>query len=124
MAHRCVKCGKIHESTSPVILKGCECGSHYFFFFKKEDIQAERQMDNLTTEDREEILKDVQEMVGPDVEQPVVLNLESIRVNHPGQYEVDLVSMFKRKPVIYKLEEGKYIIDLASTFQLKNQEKD
>ena len=77
MSHRCVKCGKIYPSTAPEILKGCNCGSHYFFYFKKEDLQTEKQIENLTKEDREEILKDVQDMIGADVEKPVVLNLES-----------------------------------------------
>ncbi len=123
MPHQCVKCGKIYDSTSPAILKGCECGSHYFFFFKAQDTEIKKQTENLTRDEREEIIKDVSEMVGPEVEKPVILDLESIRIEKPGKFEIDLVGLFKRKPVIYKIEEGKYIIDLASTFQIKSGEK-
>ena len=50
---------------------------------------------------------------------PVILDLESVRVLRPGKYEIDVVNLFsKKRPLIYKLEEGKYIIDLASTIKI------
>ena len=49
---------------------------------------------------------------------PVILDLESIRVMGEGKFQLDIVNLFnKKRPLIYKLEEGKYIIDLASTLQ-------
>jgi len=118
MPHRCVRCGKIYENTSDVILKGCECGSHYFFFFKADDVRLRQETDSLTRQERDEIMEDVKEMVGETPDTPVVLDLESIRVRKAGKFEIDLVNLFKRKPVVYKLEDGKYIIDIHSTFQL------
>jgi predicted nucleic acid-binding Zn-ribbon protein len=51
-----------------------------------------------------------------DEETPVILDLESVRVTGKGKFEIDIVNLFnKNRPLIYKLEEGKYIIDLAST---------
>ncbi|MCL6500953.1 MAG: Zn-ribbon domain-containing protein [Candidatus Pacearchaeota archaeon] len=123
MAHRCVKCGRIYGSAAPEILKGCECGSHYFFFFKDEDIALKEETDKLTREEREEIVEDINELVGVDIEKPIILDLESIRVQKPGKFEIDLVGLFKRKPVIYKIGEGKYYIDIASTFQLQAGKK-
>lgn len=124
MPHRCVKCGKIYDNTSDVILKGCECGSHYFFFFKAEDIRLRQETESLTRQEREEILEDVKEMVGEAPESPVVLDLESIRVRKAGKFEIDLVNLFKRRPVVYKLEDGKYLIDIPSTFQLMKHKED
>jgi len=121
MAHRCVKCGKIYSSTAPEILKGCTCGSHYFFFFREEDKKALDETKKLTRVDREEIIKDVDKIIGEKIEKPVVLNLESIRIKKPGQFELDLVNILKRKPIIYKVEEGKYMLDIASTFQLRSK---
>jgi hypothetical protein len=47
---------------------------------------------------------------------PVILDIESVRSTGDGKFEIDLVNVFNRKrPLIYKIEEGKYIIDLAST---------
>ncbi|MBM3247734.1 hypothetical protein FJZ17_04330, partial [Candidatus Pacearchaeota archaeon] len=51
------------------------------------------------------------------------LDLESIRVLGPGKFEIDVVNLFsKKRPLIYKLEEGKYIIDLASTLRINARE--
>ncbi|MGB9708290.1 MAG: Zn-ribbon domain-containing protein [Candidatus Pacearchaeota archaeon] len=123
MSHRCVKCGKIYASTAPEILKGCECGSHYFFFFRDEDKVLREETEKLTPKDREEIMQDIKEVLGPEIEKPVILDLESVRVTKPGKFEIDIVSLFKKKPVIYKLEEGKYIIDIASTFKFFEKKK-
>ena len=50
-------------------------------------------------------------------EKPIVLDLESIKIMKPGKYELDLVRMFKGEPLIFKLEEGKYIIDIPESFK-------
>lgn len=120
MPYRCVRCGKIYDDTAQEILKGCSCGCHYFFFFKAKEI--EEKIEPLTREEREEIIKDIEEMI-PQVERPVVLDLETIRVSKPGKFEIDLINLFKGNPVIFKVEEGKYIIDIASTFQLLKKKK-
>ena len=118
MPNRCVRCGKIYPNAAPEILSGCSCGSHYFFFFKEDDAKLLEQTESLTNQERDEILEDVKGIVGEEPDKPVILNLESIRVKKPGKFEIDLVNLFKGEPVIYKLEDGKYIIDLASTFML------
>lgn len=122
MPHRCVKCGAIYEDSSPTLLSGCTCGSRFFFFFKKEATKEE--LKNLTEHEIKEIEADVKEIIGPQMDdRPVILDFESIRVKEPGKFEVDLVNVFKKEPLVYKIEEGKYVIDLASTFQMANQEK-
>ena len=37
---------------------------------------------------------------------------------------MDLIDLFKGKPLVYRLEEGKYVIDLASTFKAKDLSDD
>jgi predicted nucleic acid-binding Zn-ribbon protein len=124
MSHQCIKCGKIYEEASNELLKGCsQCGGKFFFFVRKETLEMVKQLSvDLTPKERKEIQQDIMELIGEeDLDKPVILDIESIRVLKPGQYEIDLVDLFKGKPVIYKLEEGKYIIDLASTFQSKEK---
>lgn len=124
MPHQCVRCGKIYQPTDKAILEGCECGSHFFFFFKNEDIkEAKQETERLTRPERQEIEQDIKEIIGPGIDEgkPVILNFETIRVKKPGKFEIDLVSLFKRKPLVYKLEEGKYIIDIETTFQLSRK---
>jgi len=123
MPHRCVKCGAVYEDSSPTLLKGCTCGSRFFFFFKKLETQEE--IKELTKEEVTEIIQEVTEILGPQVEDvPVILDFESINVKEPGKFEIDLVNLFKRNPLVYKVSDGKYIIDIASTFQLSQKSKD
>jgi len=123
MPNQCIHCGKIYPDMSEVLLKGCECGSHFFFFIRKEQLQQlkENKVEViLEGADKKRIERDVREIIGIESEEaPVILDLESVRVVEPGKFEIDIVNLFsKRRPLIYKLEEGKYIIDLASTFQV------
>jgi len=62
-------------------------------------------------------------MIGIEDEEPVILDLESVRVLKPGKFQIDIVNLFRKdRPLIYKLEEGKYIIDLASTLEVSLDE--
>ena len=47
-----------------------------------------------------------------DETKPVILDLESVRVLKPGQFEIDIVSLMNRKPIVFKVQEGKYLIDI------------
>jgi len=68
--------------------------------------------------EKEKVEKEIREMIGVDIEQPVILDLETVRVLGPGKFEIDIVNLFRKdRPLIYKLEEGKYIIDLATSFE-------
>ncbi|MEK6937162.1 MAG: Zn-ribbon containing protein [Nanoarchaeota archaeon] len=126
--HQCVKCSTFYEDGSSTLLSGCEkCGGKFFFFINKKAIEKAKQItQDLTVEQKKEIEEDVLEILGErDDDLPVVLDLETINILEPGKYELDLVDMFKGKPLIYRLEEGKYIIDIASSFLAKNfDEKD
>lgn len=133
MSHQCIHCGKLHEDGSEVILKGCECGSHFFYFIKKEyadklSAAAQDKIEEISSLDeasKEKMEKDVREMIGLEKEDiPVILDLESVKVIGPGKFEIDVVNLFSRKrPLIYKLEEGKYIVDLANTLKLSMDDK-
>lgn len=126
MVHQCVHCGKFYETASKELLEGCACGSHFFFFIKQEQFEALKNKQiptiELKREEKQRIEKDVREMIGAEKEDvPVILDLESVKVLGEGKFEIDVVNLFnKKRPLIYKLEEGKYIIDLASTLQKVN----
>lgn len=127
MPHQCVKCGRMFEDTSQELLKGCNvCGGKFFFFVKQDELKKAQELQhNLTPEDKQQIEQDVVELIGTefDRDKPVVLDLETVRILKPGKYELDLVELFKGKPLVYRLEEGKYIIDIASTFEALKDEK-
>ena len=124
MPHQCVKCSKLYPDGSQEILQGCSCGGKFFFFLKQESLDKARQIsENLSEDEKIQIEHDVSDIVGDrfDEDEPVFLDLESIRILKPGKYELDLVDMFRKKPLVYRLEEGKYIIDLISTFEAKEK---
>ena len=120
MPHQCVRCNTFYDDGSEEILKGCKCGGKLFFYIKKEKLeQVKKEMPKLTEKEVKEVEKDVFDMVGSEIdkEKPVVLDLESIRILKPGKYELDLVHLFKNEPLIFKLEEGKYMIDIPASFK-------
>tara|TARA_Y100000310_G_C20636180_1_gene791269 strand:- start:656 stop:1051 length:396 start_codon:yes stop_codon:yes gene_type:complete len=126
MPHQCIRCGTLYPDGSQHIVKGCSCGSKFFFYIKKQKIEeAKRITQELTPKDREQIEKDVQDIVGNKIEgdESIFLDIESINILTPGKYELDLVDLFRKRPLIYKLEEGKYFIDIVSTFESDDLEE-
>ena len=126
MPHQCVKCNKLYPDGSSELLKGCDkCGGKFFFYLKQEDVErAKKITSNLSPKEKEQIEQDVLDIIGDELDesQPVFLDLESIKILKPGQYELDLVRLFKGKPLVYKLADGKYVIDLVSSFEAKDKE--
>ena len=118
----------MYPNAAKELLAGCSCGSRFFFYIKQEladKIQnKEEEPVELKGLDKKEVEKEVREMIGIEEEEsPVILDLESIRILKPGKFEIDIVGLFdKNRPLIYKLEEGKYIIDLASTLKVSLDE--
>lgn len=126
MPHQCVRCSRIIPAGSREILEGCkECKSHFFFYIKEDQLKSlGDRIIEIPEKEKDRVEEDIREMVGiSDEQSPVILDVESIRVTGEGKFEIDIAKIFRKdRPLIYKLEEGKYIIDLASTLQgsLKN----
>jgi len=123
MPHKCVRCNILYPGGSEVLLKGCrECGGRFFFFVREgKQEEAEKIVKHLTPEIKKKIERDVSEIIGDTKDdKPIVLDIETIKVIDHGTYELDLVDIFKGKPLVYKLEDGKYYIDIASTFGSKD----
>src|SRR3990172_7174579 len=138
MAHQCVHCGEIYPAGSRELLEGCSsCGSHFFFYIRDEQLEKIRASKENPIEmpvaEKKQVEKEIREMAGIiDEETPVILDIEAVRVAGPGKFEIDIVNLFKKdRPLIYKIGEGKYIIDLSSTLnkdikeikEIRNPEK-
>lgn len=128
MPNQCVHCGKIIDVGSREILDGCgNCGGRFFFYIKDEQVakikeNKEMPLPEFNKVDKTQVEKDVREILEiEDETKPVILDLESVRVLAPGKFEIDLVSLLNRKPIVFKLEEGKYIIDLESGLGVKKK---
>lgn len=135
MPHQCTHCGEIFPDAAPELLAGCKCGSKFFYYIRQDKLDELNRANNqeiqdalieLEKADKIQIEKDIREITGmsEEPEKPVILDLESVRVISPGKFEIDIINLFsKRRPIIYKLEEGKYIIDLTSTYRKANSEE-
>ena len=134
MPHQCTRCGELYPDAAIELLKGCSCGSRFFYYIKQERFDELNKINNseiqetlfeLDRSDKVQIEKDIREITGLNEEpdKPVILDLESVRVIKPGVFEIDIINLFsKRRPIIYRLEEGKYIIDLTSSIKASQTE--
>ena len=119
MPHQCVHCSKIIEVGSKEILEGCNnCGGKFFFYIRDEQAEKIKEareipIPEFNTIDKKQVEEDVRSILNiEDESKPVILDLESIRVLQPGKFEIDIVSLMNRKPIVFKLSEGKYVIDI------------
>ncbi|MBU0976825.1 MAG: Zn-ribbon domain-containing protein [Nanoarchaeota archaeon] len=121
MPYKCVHCMKMYDDGSEQVLKGCDsCGRRFFFYIRKEQLEKIKKQEDTEIEffgeDKKQIEKDIREIAGfEDEDAPVFLDFESVKVVRPGKYAIDLGNLFSMdKPRVYKLEDGKYIIDLST----------
>jgi len=123
--HQCVRCSKLYNDGDGQILKGCtSCNGKFFFYVKKERIEEVQEATSQMSEsDKERIERDVLDIIGAEDDKPIILDLESINILKPGKFELDLSRLFRKDPMVYRLEEGKYIIDLAETFKAGREKK-
>jgi predicted nucleic acid-binding Zn-ribbon protein len=117
MPHQCVRCSKFYDDGANELLRGCPCGGRLFFFIKQEklDEMRKREQPALSQDDRIKVEQDVLNMLGLQNDNPVILDFESVNVVRPGTYEIDVGALFRGRPLIFKVEEGKYVIDLQQT---------
>ncbi len=121
MPHQCVRCGALYDDGAKEILQGCsKCGGRLFFYIKPQHLKAvQERTAKLSPEQKREMEKDILDIIGVEEvkEKPVVLDLESVRVLQPGKYEIDVVKLFNKQPIVFKIGEGRYVIDLIESFK-------
>ncbi len=124
MAHQCVRCSRIIPIGSRELIEGCEnCGGRFFFYVRDEQLEKIKEKKEavlkISENEKDSIEQDVREIAGiTDDDAPVILDLESVRSVGEGKFEIDVVNLFnKKRPLIYKMDEGKYVVDLAATLK-------
>lgn len=113
MPHQCLNCDSIYDNATDAIIKGCpKCNHKLFLYIKK--MPTEKKQIELSKQKKDLILKEVENIVDiEEIEVPIILKLENIRILGPGKYEIDVNQLMKKeKPVIFKVQEGTYVIDL------------
>jgi len=119
MPYKCVHCSAVYEDDAREVLNSCsKCKSRFFFYIKEQklkEIESKKISEmELNSKEKKQIEKDVRELIGMENEEdPVFLDFESIKIVKPGKYLLDVQKLFAQdKPRVYKLADGKYIIDL------------
>lgn len=115
MPHQCINCSTVYDNTSDVIIHGCRaCGKKLFLYVKDQEKEAMREEIELTQKNKEVILQEIEDTLGTrNPPEPIFLKLENVRVIAPGKYEIDVNQLLKKdKPLVYKVGDGTYIIDL------------
>ncbi len=128
MPNQCIHCSEVYEDGARETLQGCsKCGSKFFFYMTSEKMIKIQQargvpLGDLTSEDKTQIERDVRDIAGiAETEAPIILDFETVKITSPGKYILDVPNLFsKKRPLVYKLEEGKYVIDIASTIKKQN----
>ena|SRR3990172_4805293 len=128
MPYKCVHCSSVYDNEAKEILTGCSVCKRKFFFYVKEqklkEIESKKEEEiELNPKEKRQMEKDVRELIGAkDEEAPVFLDFESIKIVKPGKYLLDVQKLFAQdKPRVYKLADGKYIIDLNVRISGKNR---
>ncbi len=117
MPHKCARCGTIYDDNSPELINGCSCGARVFLYLKErpgrseEDTIEELKIKEIGGED----LKRLDREFGMDLEKTgrtIHLDLENLHQIDKGRYRIDIKSLMKGDPLIMKVGDGVYYIDI------------
>jgi predicted nucleic acid-binding Zn-ribbon protein len=123
-----MNCGNRYDDEAQELIEGCECGSNLFLYKKSFDDEAAAEESEDLQETKENVMEEIDRFIS-DVTDKVStsaefeFDLESIRVQEDGVYEINLRKLLDEVPLIVEVKEGNYHIHLASVFT-EGKEKD
>jgi len=134
MSHKCTRCEHIFKDGDIEILNGCpNCGWNKFLYVHNEPEQ-EDELKSQEEHPEKKAFKEIDEFLtdqGDEVEEIAETEeeldqdrIESLRINEPGSYELNLEALLERKEIIMAMkEDGKYVVHLPSVFDVKKDKK-
>ncbi len=120
MPHKCTRCSKVYEDNSPELMEGCSCGSRVFLFLR-EDVNGSGK-DTLEKIMEGELCKESLKWLDQEVEKsgkPIRLDVENLLKVDEGKYRLDISSLMKGDPLVVKVRDGVYYIDLVYSMKKK-----
>ena len=138
MPHKCTHCEKIFEDGSPEILKGCPaCGGKKFLYVREEDhpVDQVEEMPAPAIEADKSPVGTIEELGGDqetfqvrpahkEREKDIFDRLESISINGPGSYEINIEKLAQNGGLVLGLgKEGQYAVDILSMGKSKKKDK-
>jgi len=121
MPYRCLKCGKIYEDNDPQVLKGCdECGGKMFVYVGSKPLEEQeivkKKVEELKIEIKESKGEKVDITIKSAGEEIKIEGVETIIVEEPGKYIIDVDKLMKGHPIVLRMKKGDYRIYLPSLF--------
>ena len=112
MAHKCLRCGAVYEDNDPSILKGCNCGSVFFMYFRSiEDLKRFEEMNKKLKKKKTTLEKEIKRKIKKMPE------IETVTTVKEGVYKINVNALMNGQPFIIH-ERGKaYLIHLPSVFE-------
>lgn len=143
MPHKCTHCEKIFEDGSPEILKGCPaCGGKKFLYVKEDrpvdqleekpapvavaEVKSPAGMIEELGDDQETVAEETVPMrpAHKEREKDIFDRLESISINGPGSYEINIEKLAQNGGVVLGLgKEGQYAVDILSMGKFRKKDK-
>jgi len=117
MPHKCARCGSIYDDNSPELMDGCSCGARVFLYLRETPGRSEEEavQELKTKEIKDEDLKRLDREFGRELEdsgRTMHLDLENLHEIEKGRYQIDISSLMRGDPLIMKVGEGVYYIDV------------
>jgi predicted nucleic acid-binding Zn-ribbon protein len=107
MPHKCARCGEIYEDSAPELMNGCTCGARVFLFLRQQEDSSEE----------ETIVKLGEELKKSD--RTIHLDVENLLRVGKGKYRLDIASLMKGDPLVIKVRNGVYYIDIPYSMKKK-----
>ncbi|RLI91873.1 MAG: hypothetical protein DRO89_03150 [Candidatus Altiarchaeales archaeon] len=128
MPHKCARCGKIYEDNAPELMNGCTCGARVFLFLRqREGRTKEETIEKLKRQELEESdLEWLDKRLGRELgesDKTIHLDVENLLRLERGKYRLDIASLMKGDPLVIKVRNGVYYIDLPYSMRKKKQAK-
>jgi len=111
MPHKCLRCGRVYEDFDPAVMRGCECGSPFFIYFKsEEDLKKWESVKKKLREKKTTLEKEIKRRIKRS-------KLETVRMPEEGVYEIDIEALMEEKPLKVFEKGVAYVIHLPSVFE-------
>jgi predicted nucleic acid-binding Zn-ribbon protein len=119
-----VKCSEVYPDDTSAILEGCACGAKAFFY--RRDTILATDIERPGSDDAS-VLSSTLQRIGDRVVSgdmhgnTVIIDLDMVRSEVDGQYDVDVEALLHRKDTIYTPEEGRYAINCDQLLRRRKQ---
>lgn len=82
------------------------------------DIEEKKSIFSFNDVEENKVEKDIYEILGNELKKnsSVNLEIETINIKEQGKYEIDIEKISSDEAIIFKFDDGKYIIDLDEAF--------